>query len=384
MFSLPSGTLRARLPALCIALALVLVVSLYLSDSLPQGDTSSTISESGHKVYDVSDVKRLKHYGRPDDFGPEPFAGSSNWITDMHKRWCYLVPNPVTKDLTTQGSQQLYLRELFRRFGTTNKFFVEFGFNEPSYTSGGSGANTRSLYDAGWRGLLLDGDRTNLDINLHAHYLYQDNICGIFEKYGVPKELDYLSVDMDSHDLFVFEAILKCGYRPRVITTEYNSNWPLNVTFTQTDPTLLPPEEPRPAGFTYADCVWGTSASALKLVGEKYGYSMIGRVAVLDIMWIRNDLLSDTDKKLLPSFGWFFKDAPLGQQHHPPVTTATLQFVRQLADYETFAATGDILAARRCARGRVSQMTDLPCLSRIRDATAAWVDDLEACRDVGV
>ena len=44
--------------------------------------------------------------------------------------------------------------------GTSNKFFVEFGFNANSYEEG-SGANSEALYHAGWRGLLLDGRRSN-------------------------------------------------------------------------------------------------------------------------------------------------------------------------------------------------------------------------------
>jgi hypothetical protein len=82
-----------------------------------------------------------------------------------------------------------------------------------------------------------------LEINLHKHYLFADNIVGIFQKYNVPLELDYLSVDMDSHDLWVAKAILEGGYRPRVITTEYNSNYPTNMSIAQIDPTMLSSNE---------------------------------------------------------------------------------------------------------------------------------------------
>jgi hypothetical protein len=162
----------------------------------------------------------------------DTFNNTNEWIVTMHQ-W------HDKKSPKSQGSQDWYLEKIFDKIGSTNKFFVEFGFNEPNYTAGASGANTRNLYDQGWRGLLLDGNNDNPSINLHAHYLFASNIANIFETYKVPKDLDYLSCDMDSHDLFVFEAILQGGYRPRVITTEYNSNYLLGMPIAQLDPEII-------------------------------------------------------------------------------------------------------------------------------------------------
>jgi hypothetical protein len=106
----------------------------------------------------------------------------------------------------SQGSQDLNLEKIFSVVQSTNKYFVEFGLNEPSYTSGRSGANTRKLYENGWRGLFLDGDREHAQINLKKYFLFANNIAAIFGENKVPKDLDYLSCDMDSHDLRVFRA----------------------------------------------------------------------------------------------------------------------------------------------------------------------------------
>lgn len=59
-----------------------------------------------------------------------------------------------------------------------------------------SGANTAKMYEDGWRGLLLDAENENLEINLRKHYIFQNNILSIFKQYSVPIEMDYLSVDM--------------------------------------------------------------------------------------------------------------------------------------------------------------------------------------------
>lgn len=265
----------------------------------------------------------------------------------------------------SQGSQDLYLYHIFNKIGTTNRFFVEFGFNEPSYTSGGSGANTWNLYDLGWRGLLLDGKHNNETINLHAHFLFANNVADVFRMYKVPHNFDFLSVDMDSHDLFVFEAILKEGYRPRVITTEFNSNYPLELDITLIDPTITNKIK-REKTFKFKQCAWGASASALRLVAERYGYSLIGRVGVLDLIWIQNSLLQVNWE--LPPFESFFegtlhtKYKKLGQLHHKRQTDPSI--FKRLMDYRTFMETGDVDAAVKAAEVKIKSL-DLECFELV-------------------
>ena len=50
------------------------------------------------------------------------------------------------------------------------------------------------------------------------------NIVQLFQNFSVKMEFDLLSVDTDSYDWFMIEAILEAGYRPRVICTEINSS----------------------------------------------------------------------------------------------------------------------------------------------------------------
>ena len=74
-----------------------------------------------------------------------------------------------------------------------------------------------------WYGLLLDVGNENIGINLHKHGLCRENIVPLFEKYNVPKSYDIHFSDMDGHDIFVLEAVLNGGYRPRVIQVETNT-----------------------------------------------------------------------------------------------------------------------------------------------------------------
>ena len=108
---------------------------------------------------------------------------------------------------TSQGQQDLTLAKIFGAIGTTNRFFVEFGFNGDSFETG-SGANSEALYRQGWRGLLLDGRRSNATINLHTVYIKSTTIASVFRAHRVPRHLDYLSVDIDSADLWVLRSIL--------------------------------------------------------------------------------------------------------------------------------------------------------------------------------
>ena len=88
----------------------------------------------------------------------------------------------------------------------------------------------------GWNtteSLLMDGGYKNPRMNLRKEIFWPDNIvkviyCSLilvhsdpilqlFKKYNVRKKFDLLSVDSDNNDFFMLEAILKAGYRPRVI-----------------------------------------------------------------------------------------------------------------------------------------------------------------------
>ena len=80
----------------------------------------------------------------------------------------------------------------------------------------------------GWKvaeSLLLDGDHENPEIRLEKVIFWPDNIVQLFQRFKVKKTFDLLSVDTDSYEFFMLEAILEAGYQPRVIIVEYNANF---------------------------------------------------------------------------------------------------------------------------------------------------------------
>ncbi|CAM4984862.1 unnamed protein product [Rotaria socialis] len=282
----------------------------------------------------------------------------SKWIYHMHQWTDRSGPY-------SQGSQDLYLEKIFSVFHTTNRYFVEFGFNTLSYGLNASGANTQKLYEDGWRGLLLDANNENTRINLKKHYLFATNIVAIFEENNVPKEFDYLSCDMDSHDLWVFRAILEAGYRPRVITTEYNSNYPITDAITLLDPTIVRNSvDIDKFEFKFSQCAWGAGAGALRIVAEAHGYKMVGRVGNLDLIWMRNDLLMN-QCSLLPPFEWFFHDASIGKLHHRQQSSSDI--LSQIIDYETYVRTGGNLTASNRAAHSILKRRRLPCYESVKN-----------------
>ncbi|CAF4620643.1 unnamed protein product, partial [Rotaria sp. Silwood2] len=139
------------------------------------------------------------------------------------------------------------------------KYFVEFGFNEPSYSRNGTGANTHILYEKGWRCLLLDGHYENNMINLNKHDLFTNNIAWIFTENNVPKKTDYNMIYGDA--LTLLDPTVNCS-----------DSLPNNFTF------------------VFQQCAFGAPAGALRIVAESRGYTMIERVGALDFIWMRNDL----------------------------------------------------------------------------------------------
>ena len=278
---------------------------------------------------------------------------------------------PLRAHAKSQGAQDDTLARIFAAVGTTNRHFVEFGFNGRSFEEG-SGANTEALYHQGWRGLLLDGRRSNATINLRTTYIKSTNIVRTFRRSGVPRELDYLSVDIDSADLWVLKAIL-AAYRPRVVSVEYNPHFeydgPLAAPIAFPDPSRMPILNGR-ASWNMS-CYFGSSAKALVMVATAGGYTLVATEQLLDLFFVRSDLWNAkraaaaatprpgapyTPRPLSTGAGnGLLRGELLGERlraasvrdpAHDPMTTSEAQ---NLLDYEVFVRTGSLCRARAAA-----------------------------------
>lgn len=173
----------------------------------------------------------------------------------------------------SQNDEDGIIQEIFRRIGTTNKKFIEFGVQN------GLESNGHYLLHLGWKGLWLesDGDAVedirrrfhepikNGQLCLRQELVTRDNINSIIEKENFSGELDLLSIDIDGNDYYVWEAI--SVVRPRVVVIEYNGKFPPDYSWKM----------------NYDEkYVWhgtdehGASLKALQELGEKLGYQLVG------------------------------------------------------------------------------------------------------------
>ncbi len=178
--------------------------------------------------------------------------------------------NEFEAKISSQNGEDGIIAELFRRIGTTNRFFVEFG------ASDGRECNTAALARAGWSGVMLEGDDDRYARLVRSYaplpsvktvhtYVTVENIVSLFETLGIPQRFDLLSIDVDGNDYWLWKALH--AYHPRVVVIEYNAEFP-------------PPQrwvmrynpDHRWDKTTY----YGASLASLAALGETQGYMLLG------------------------------------------------------------------------------------------------------------
>ena len=178
----------------------------------------------------------------------------------------------------------------------------------------------------------------NPEINLHQEFVTSANIVNLFQKYGVPFEPDYVSIDIDSADLWVMKSIMG-SYRPRVVSIEYNSNYGgFDGSLAHIDPSIMPTNDYAPPAFPYT-CFYGSSAASIHAAASReHHYKLVGAVHGLDLVFVRGDL-------------WPFDPMPLDKvtdrrEVHAPMT---IQQARGLIDYDIWTAGGTLCEAKKSA-----------------------------------
>ena len=238
----------------------------------------------------------------------------------------------------SQQGQDGVIDSIFSSIGAKNSppVCIEFGFNALRLC-GGSGANTAHLIqNKGWNGLLFDGGRENLEMNLRKEFMTSSNVCAVFHKYDVPHEPDYVSIDVDSCDLWIFKAMLK-DYKPQVVSVECNPNIPLRYAITFPDD---PNERWR------GDRVYGASLKALKMVGDEFGYNLV-HVVGSDAFFVHGDSMGALRKPRFRSFRRKTRKWAIPRTAHRRCRNGR---ERIMLDYEVYLETnGSTVKARKAA-----------------------------------
>jgi len=207
--------------------------------------------------------------------------------------------NEFVKDLLrhsnriySQSIEDGIIDEIFKNIDTTNKYFVEFGAWDGIHLS--NTANLRIIKQ--WEGLLLEGNpekAKQFDYVTHA-MITAENINELFEKNGVPKTYDLLSIDIDGNDFWVWKALDESKFRARVVIVEYNSN------FHDLNKSVAIKYTPDLNSTNPSINYYGATIPAFKKLGEEKGYSLIFRINDHNLIFIDRDLLhpNDTDIEL--------------------------------------------------------------------------------------
>jgi hypothetical protein len=252
-------------------------------------------------------------------------SGQKNFLLELPKH---------EKSIYSQHEQDGILEKLFQHLPLQNNppVCVEFGFSSTDQTLISNTANL--VLNKGWKALLLDGGRENKKINLHKEFITSENICDLFRKYNIPKKPDYVSIDIDSTDLWILKSIL-VSYKPSVLTIEYNSQFPVDVCITFPN---------NPDEFWEYDTVYGCSIGCINLVAQKYGYQIV-YVGATDVYLVSSELINGLKPLTLTYFSKIAKRAPL--RVHKPCTTGREKI---MLDYSVWLKTNSVEEAQKAAK----------------------------------
>lgn len=258
-------------------------------------------------------------------------AKAGNWVLTLSNH---------SRKVLSQAGQDGILEEIFQHVTPLNGKYVEFGFG---YAEGleqiiglRNGTNTFHLSKKGWTGWLFDALIEYKPIGLYREKLSHENIVETFKKHNVPRDVDYVSIDVDSIDLWLLHALIKDRvYRPQVISIEYNANYPYESTVT-CDRVWAPWE---------LDIVFGTSMGAILQVGRDAGYVPVHVERVYDVFLVREESLAKSGGR-----GFTVAEMkarfPLPRRMHRYNSNPKLH---RLVDYNTFKRTGNMEVARKAA-----------------------------------
>lgn len=186
----------------------------------------------------------------------------------------------------SQGGEDGIITEIFKRIGLTQRFFVEFGCGDGLY------CNTALLILEGWHGFWIESNKAffkKAQEKFGGHVAIKNavvttkNIERLLEENDVPQEFDFLSIDIDRNDYWIWKAIE--DWHPRVVMIEYNATWPASMRWVID----YKPDAKWDGSFWF-----GASLKALEELGNEKGYKLVGcSFTGVNAFFVRADLVED-------------------------------------------------------------------------------------------
>ena len=201
---------------------------------------------------------------------------------------------PFGYKVFSQTDEDGIINEIFKRIGTTNKQFLEFGVNTDFN-------NTTYLLFNGWKGVWLESSKKkiikieekyssfikNKKLKLFNKIITAENVNEELKFSKLNKNLDLLSIDIDGNELYVLNELKIIN--PRVIIVEYNAKFPPPVEKTiKYDPKFI---------WDYDD-YFGSSLQLLENTLKKIGYVLVGCNALgVNAFFIKKELVKNKFQK---------------------------------------------------------------------------------------
>ncbi len=192
----------------------------------------------------------------------------------------------------SQSDEDGIIDRIFSIIGTTDRRFVEFG------CEAGLENNTRYLLEQGWQGLWMEGNPDYArsvrsffaekisckQLTFRETFVTPDNINSLLEETGFTGEIDFLSIDIDSNDHHVFDAIKAIS--PRLVCLEHNHTYPPGVEW------AMPFDPDFRWDPTSGTAPYGASISSMAALAERKGYVLVGcGVCSANGFYVRSDLV---------------------------------------------------------------------------------------------
>jgi hypothetical protein len=154
-----------------------------------------------------------------------------------------------------------------------------------------------------WSGYVIDASASNIAILKNSYFYWKhyidavdafitkDNINDLLAKSGFDEDLGILSIDIDGNDYFILEAINTV--RPRILICEYNAVFGARKISVPYEPDFSRTRK------HYSNLYWGASLSAMTLLANRKGYSLVGtNSSGCNAFFVRDDLLNEKVKVL--------------------------------------------------------------------------------------
>ncbi len=191
----------------------------------------------------------------------------------------------------SQNGEDGIIRHLFDEARFESRIFVEFGFGAQQCNA------LRLMVHEKFTGLMMDGSSEQCDrfnraaaklkisnVRAVCTFIDLENLETLISDNGIPRNIDFLSIDVNGNDYWFWEKLQVVS--PRVACIEYNAgmgpSWSCTVPYSAD----FERYDAHPSGF-FA----GASLKALETLGRRKGYRLVGCDATgTNSFFLRDDI----------------------------------------------------------------------------------------------